>query len=87
MTASDEDQVTLSSYGQAIVNSYFNKTTGIWGDLNEDGKVDGVDFVKFVKSFGTSTTQAYKAGDLNGNGMINIDDLNILVNILKKRIF
>jgi hypothetical protein len=44
-------------------------------DFNQDGDVDGLDFLTWQRGFGTGTTLA--EGDANGDGFVNGDDLAI----------
>ncbi len=48
-----------------------------FGDANDDGDVDLVDFALFKKHFGTSDADWAK-GDFDGNGAVNLDDFAIL---------
>lgn len=47
------------------------------GDINNDGKIDGVDLILLSKKFGMSVTPGTPE-DLNGDGMVNGIDLIIL---------
>jgi hypothetical protein len=50
------------------------------GDANEDGKVDGLDYVIWLNNYGKTTTQKHKAGDFDGNGKVDGLDYVIWLN-------
>jgi hypothetical protein len=50
------------------------------GDANEDGKVDGLDYVIWLNNYGTTTTLKHKAGDFDGNGKVDGLDYVIWLN-------
>ncbi len=52
-----------------------NGTSGIPGDINKDGKVDGSDLSFLAANWRTTNA----AADLNGNGIVDIGDLSILL--------
>ncbi len=45
-------------------------------DFNDDGKVDGLDFLTWQRGFGTAGTPTN--GDANGDSLVNGDDLTII---------
>jgi len=47
------------------------------GDANEDGKVDGQDYVIWLNNYGRSTQNRNRDGDFNYNGTVEGLDLNI----------
>jgi hypothetical protein len=47
------------------------------GDVNQDGCVDGLDFIS-VDNKAASSPAGYQIEDLNGNGTVNITDINLL---------
>lgn len=46
-------------------------------DFNQDGLVDGSDFLIWQTGFGTATGASLTVGDANGDGAVNSDDLEI----------
>lgn len=50
------------------------------GDLNESGRVDGFDLIKFSRAFDTQEGDLYwnPLADLNSDGTVNQDDLDIM---------
>lgn len=47
------------------------------GDVNQDGCVDGLDIIS-VDNKAASSPSGYQVEDLNGNGTVNITDINLL---------
>lgn len=41
------------------------------GDANEDGKVDGLDYVAWLTYYDKDVTTGHKQGDFNGNGKVD----------------
>lgn len=41
------------------------------GDANEDGKVDGIDYVIWLKNYNQQTGNKHKDGDFNGDGKVD----------------
>lgn len=48
-----------------------------WGDLNEDGRIDGADIAVLFANWGTAPKDGF--GDLDGNGTVDGTDLGILL--------
>ena len=50
------------------------------GDVDEDGRVDGTDLVRFARAFGSSlgSSRFMDAADFDSNGVIDGDDLAVL---------
>lgn len=64
-----------SAFAQIDAIAYLNAPpVGVSGDFNGDGKVDGVDFLEWQRTLG-STTQL--SADGNRNGVVDADDLTI----------
>ncbi len=55
-------------------------TLGLTGDLDQDGRVDGVDLLRFARRFGTrfGETLYSTTADFNGDGVIDGQDLAVL---------
>jgi len=53
-------------------------------DANNDQKVDGKDYVIWVKNFGKPTTNGSLDGDFNGDGTVDESDFNLWFEIYKK---
>lgn len=46
-------------------------TPGIPGDYDDDGRVDGTDFLTWQRSFGSATMPAGASADGDANGIVN----------------
>ncbi len=51
----------------------------VFGDVNNDGVVDGIDLAALLLALGTSDPDA----DLNNDGVVDLDDLTALVDLLE----
>jgi hypothetical protein len=69
-TGSTGNDVVLNLVASAAAN----------GDFNDDGTVDGADFLAWQRGFGTTSGGTLANGDANGDGAINGDDLTIWKN-------
>lgn len=64
----------------ALLEKISSFTITLAGDMNEDGTIDGLDVIildLFINGIGPSTIK----GDADGNGVVNVDDYNLLVKI------
>ncbi|MCA9234667.1 MAG: hypothetical protein KDA44_04320 [Planctomycetales bacterium] len=52
-------------------------TTTASADFNDDGNVDGADFLTWQRGFGTTGTATLGDGDANGDGNVDATDLNV----------
>ena len=59
----------------------------LWCDLNGDGKVNGLDFETMADNFGkiSEIADIYPTGDINTDGIVNIDDASILIEYLSSK--
>ena len=53
------------------------ESSASWGDLNEDGRIDGADIALLLANWGTAPKDGF--GDLDGNGTVGGTDLGILL--------
>jgi T5SS/PEP-CTERM-associated repeat protein len=78
----DSDQSSIGAISTGGTSRLDNVTisgsriAGLAGDFNDDGAVDGTDFLVWQRQLG-STVVAYSGADGDGNGMINAADLTI----------
>ena len=67
----------------------FHKEYGLYGDLNNDGKVDVKD-VYFTRLISANLipeeVREYEIGDVNGDGKINVIDANLIRKFVLKNI-
>ncbi len=80
----DPNQIPAAQrYGLAWnVSKKQNSDNILWYDLNTDGIVNDMDFNIILKNLLTSvkSPEAYLLGDINANGIIDANDLQILIN-------
>jgi autotransporter-associated beta strand protein len=50
----------------------------LWGDANMDGAVDGLDYTTTFQDMGLARAD-WEQGDFNGDGVVNQEDLNLLL--------
>lgn len=47
------------------------------GDANDDGKVDGIDYITWLNHYNQTTPNKYRDGDFNGDGKVDRIDYSI----------
>ncbi|MBR3624422.1 MAG: hypothetical protein IKN43_13870, partial [Selenomonadaceae bacterium] len=74
----------LSAFKQALRNARATNSTGIKGDINNDGKVTVSDVNLLNKFFNDEISSAHLYNeDVNGDGELNKDDLESVKNLVK----
>ena len=73
-----DDAASFASEAYAFDNILIQGFTGTTGDFDQDGDVDGNDFLAWQRGFGVGNTLA--EGDANGDGVIDQSDLEIWQN-------
>jgi hypothetical protein len=76
--ATDWD-VSRASIGRDGAIVYITGIVGLSGDTNDDGVVDAADYITVKQNFGQSTTLDISAGDFDGDGKVEWDDLQTLM--------
>lgn len=75
---------TLLPYAGCGLPTAISATGSLRGDVNDDGVVDQADLDLATEAFGRSEGDPLfvPAADLNGDGVVGLDDLQALVTIL-----
>jgi hypothetical protein len=68
-----------ASIGRDGAIVYITGIVGLSGDTNDDGVVDAADFITVKQNFGQSTTLDISAGDFDGDGKVEWDDLQAMM--------
>jgi hypothetical protein len=76
----DEVRVFNEVLSDEEVSKLYDEFTRIDGDANDDGFVDGLDYIIWLNHFGQSTPNGHKDGDFDGNGTVGSEDYTIWLN-------
>jgi hypothetical protein len=62
------------------IGAYESQPQRLFGDLNDDGQVNRVDFAVLASNYGRTGLVTFDHGDLDGDGVISLRDIVILRN-------
>ncbi len=82
ITTDEEPEITVTwdADGQVISTGLFSVDIGLGGtpgDFDNDGDVDGDDFLAWQEGFGISSGALREDGDANGDGAVNQEDYDL----------
>lgn len=69
-----------AEHSQLVVITEDPLPSRLVGDANNDGKVDGLDYVIWLNNYNTNTTQGPDKGDFNSNGKVDGVDYVVWLN-------
>ena len=71
----------IDFYDYQIISGNQGDTNALFvdGDMNSDGTVDGADFSYVSGNWGTNYQEIFVVNDLDGDGKVNFNDLQIVI--------
>jgi hypothetical protein len=73
-----------TSFTKKILSSRLpsGRSGEVLGDVNGDGKVDGIDYTVLLTNYGKSASGGASVGDFNNDGIIDDIDMRLYMNNL-----